>query len=250
MDMKSILEQAEAYDHQLPEFPGGLEVGSQALAAYLDSTILKPDATQEQIHNLCLDAQQYGFAAVCVNPIFTTRVTRFLKGSMVKNCTVVGFPLGAVPTSIKTSEALLYVKEGAEEVDMVIPVGLLKAGSYGYVLSDIAAVAQEAHKHHALLKVILEMGLLERREKIIGCLLSQAAGADFVKTSTGMMAGGATVEDVELMRRVVGKDMGVKAAGGIRSLADARAMLKAGANRLGTSAAVKIVQEAAAETGK
>ena len=250
MDIKTILEQADAYEQQLPEFPGGLEAEGSAIAAYLDSTILKPDATPEQIHDLCLDAQQYGFAAVCINPLFVTRATRYLKGSTVKNCTVIGFPLGAVPTSIKTTETILYVKEGAEEVDMVIPVGMLKSGAYGYVYTDIAAVVQEAHDRHALTKVILEMGLLNKREKIIACLLSKAAGADFVKTSTGMMAGGATVEDVELMRRVVGKNMGVKAAGGIRSLADARAMLKAGANRLGTSAAVKIIQEATGEAGK
>jgi deoxyribose-phosphate aldolase len=246
MDLKSLLEQAEAYEHSLPEFPGGLEVEGKALAAYFDSTILKTEATLEQVKALCDDARQYNFMAVCINPIYVARATRFLKGSEVKNCSVVGFPLGASPTSLKVEEATYVLKEGAEEVDMVIPVGMLKSGMYGYVYDDIAGVAAEAQKHKAHSKVILEMGLLTLKEKIIGCLLSKAAGADFVKTSTGMMAGGATVEDVELMRRVVGTEMGVKAAGGIRTLADARAMLKAGANRLGTSAAVKILAEATA----
>jgi len=244
MNIKSILQQAEAYEHDLPEFPGGIEVEGKAIAGYLDSTILKTEATLDQIFSLCEDAKKYNFAAVCVNPIFATRVTRFLKGSEVKNCCVVGFPLGATPTSLKVTEAVYLLKEGVEEIDMVIPVGMLKTGMYGYVFDDIASVAAEAQKHKAHSKIILEMGLLTLKEKIIGCLLSKAAGADFVKTSTGMMAGGATVEDVELMRRVVGKQMGVKAAGGIRTLADAKAMLKAGASRLGTSAAVKIITEA------
>ena len=244
MNLKSLLEQADAYEQSLPAFPGGLDVEGKALAAYFDSTILKPEATIEQVKSLCDDAREYKFAAVCINPIYVSRVSRFLKGSEVKNCTVIGFPLGAIPTSFKVEEALFLVKEGAEEVDMVIPIGMLKSGLYNYVYDDISLVVAEAHKHKAHCKVILEMGLLTQKEKIIGCLISQAAGADFVKTSTGMMAGGATVEDVELMRRVVGLDMGVKAAGGIRSLADAKAMLKAGANRLGTSAAVKILTEA------
>jgi deoxyribose-phosphate aldolase len=244
MNLKLLLEQADAYEQSLPAFPGGLDVEGKALAGYFDSTILKPEATLEQVKALCDDARQYKFAAVCINPIYVSRVSRFLKGSEVKNCAVVGFPLGASPTSFKIEEAIYLVKEGAEEVDMVIPIGMLKSGMYEYVYADIAQVSSEAHKHQAHCKVILEMGLLTIKEKIIGCLISQAAEADFVKTSTGMMAGGATVEDVELMRRVVGTEMGVKAAGGIRSLADARAMLKAGANRLGTSAAVKILMEA------
>jgi len=246
MNLKSLLEQAEAYEQTLPDFPGGLDVEGQALAAYFDSTILKPEATVDQVKLLCDDARQYHFAAVCVNPIHVARATRFLKGSEVKNCSVVGFPLGASPTSLKVEEAVYVLKEGAEEVDMVIPVGMLKTGMFGYVYDDICGVSDAAHRHKAHSKIILEMGLLTLKEKIIACLLSQAAGADFVKTSTGMMAGGATVEDVELMRRVVGPEMGVKAAGGIRTLADARAMLKAGANRLGTSAAVKILAEATA----
>jgi deoxyribose-phosphate aldolase len=244
MNLKSLLEQAEAYEHSLPEFPGGFEVEGKALAAYFDSTILKTEATLEQVKALCDDARQYNFAAVCVNPIYVARATRFLKGSEVKNCSVVGFPLGAVPTILKVEEAVYVLKEGAEEIDMVIPVGMLRTGMFGYVYDDISEVTEAAHKHKAHIKVILEMGLLTQREKIICCLLCKAAGADFVKTSTGMMAGGATIEDVELMRRVVGAEMGVKAAGGIRSLADAKAMLKAGANRLGTSAAVKILSEA------
>ena len=245
MNLKLLLEQAYAYENSLPAFPGGLDVEGLALAAYLDSTILKSEATLDQVKVLCDDARQYHFAAVCINPIYVSRVSRFLKGSEVKNCCVVGFPLGATPTSFKLEETNYVVKEGAEEVDMVIPVGMLKSGMYEYVYADISTVVAETQRHKAHCKVILETGLLTLKEKIIGCLLSQAAGADFVKTSTGMMAGGATVEDVELMRRVVGIDMGVKAAGGIRSLADARAMLKAGANRLGTSAAVKIMTEAA-----
>ena len=246
MNLKSLLEEADAYEQSLPPFPGGVVVEGQALAAYLDSTLLKTEATLDQVKILCDDAQKYNFAAVCVNPIFVARVTRFLKGSEVKNCSVIGFPLGATPTFLKVEEAIYVLKEGVEEVDMVIPVGMLKTGTYGYVYDDIASVTAEAHKHKAHSKVILEMGLLTLKEKIIGCLLSKAAGADFVKTSTGMMAGGATVEDVELMRRVVGTQMGVKAAGGIRTLADTRVMLKAGANRIGTSAAVKILEEATA----
>ena len=249
MNLKLIIEQADAYERTLPDFPGGLEVKGKPIAGFLDSTLLKPEATLSQVKELCDNAREYKFAAVCINPIFVTKVQRFLKGSEVKNCTVIGFPLGSIPTSFKVDETEQLVKEGAEEVDMVIPIGMLKAGAYEYVYSEIARITAMAHNHNAHCKVILEMGLLSTKEKIIGCLLSRAAEADFVKTSTGMIAGGATVEDVRLMRCVVGPEMGVKAAGGIRSLAEARAMLSNGATRLGTSSAVKIFTEATQDGG-
>ena len=247
MNLESLLEKARAYEESLPPFMGGLDVKGKKIAEYLDSTLLKAEATLDQVKALCDEAIQNRFAAVCINPVYVSRVQRFLKGSDVKNCTVIGFPLGAGLTPIKVEEAIQMLKEGAEEVDMVIPIGMLKNGAYQYVYKEIAQISEIAHNHHALCKVILEMGLLTQSEKIIGCLLSMEAGADFVKTSTGMLAGGATVEDVQLMRRVVGPEMGVKASGGIRSLADAKAMLQNGASRLGTSSALKILNEALQE---
>ena len=178
MNLKSLLQQAEDYEHSLPEFPGGLDVEGKALAGYFDSTILTTEATIDKVYSLCEDARKYNVAAVCINPIYASRATRFLKGSEVKNCCVVGFPLGATPTLLKVTEATYLLKEGVEEIDMVIPVGMLKSGMYGYVYDDIASVAAEAQKHKAHSKIILEMGLLTLKEKIIGCLLSKAAGRE------------------------------------------------------------------------
>lgn len=247
--LSELLERARAYESALPPFPADGRVPAGSLARWIDSTILKPEATPEQIGALCSDAVRYQFAAVCVNPLFVRAARRHLGQSAVKLCTVVGFPLGAVPTRTKVFETRQAIRQGAQEIDMVIPVGLLKAGQAAVVLADIEGVVQAAHAKGAQVKVILEMALLNQAEKILACLLCQAAGADFVKTSTGFGPGGATAADVELMRRVVGPvtAMGVKAAGGIRTLADAQAMLQAGATRLGTSAGVKLVQESAAQ---
>ena len=195
------------------------------MAAWIDHTLLKPEAKPAQIVQLCEEARAYEFYSVCINPLYVGLASQALAGSPVLVCTVVGFPLGATPTRVKVYETRTCLESGAREIDMVIPVGLLRAGEYEAVLEDIQAVVESAHAMGALVKVILEMALLNRKEKIAGCLISQAAGAEFVKTSTGFGPGGATLADVELMRRVVGSQMGVKAAGGVRSLADARAML-------------------------
>jgi deoxyribose-phosphate aldolase len=244
-NMNEILSRAAAFEKELPalQLPQG-HPGDLRMAAWIDHTLLKPEATPDQIEKLCQEALEYRFASVCINPVFVPLCRGLLEGSNVRVCTVVGFPLGATLSLVKADETRRAIEAGAEEIDMVIPVGLLRGGQYQAVLDDIGLVVEVSHANGALVKVILEMALLNRAEKIIGCLLSQAAGADFVKTSTGFGPGGATLEDVELMRRVVGPNMGVKAAGGVRSLADAREMLNIGATRLGTSAGVKIVQEA------
>ncbi len=213
-------------------------------ARYFDHTLLKADATPEQIAQLCDEARQYGFASVCVNPVNVKQCARALKGSGVDVCTVVGFPLGATTTAVKVFEAQQAIRAGAREVDMVLNVGALKAGNYELVKGDIAEVAEACHTQEAILKVIIEAALLTDEEKEVACQLSMAAGADFVKTSTGFGPGGATADDVALMRRVVGPALGVKAAGGIRSYADAVKMIDAGASRIGASASVQIVQEA------
>jgi deoxyribose-phosphate aldolase len=218
--------------------PGG------GFARYFDHTLLKADATPEQITTLCYEARQVGFAAVCVNPVNVKLCARLLQGSGVEVCTVVGFPLGATTTAVKVFEAQQTIRDGASEVDMVMNVGALKAGDYELVQGDIAAVAAACHDRDAVLKVIIEAALLTDEEKEVACQLAMAAGADYVKTSTGFGPGGATVEDVALMRRVVGPTLGVKAAGGIRTYADAQGMIEAGANRIGASAGVAIMQEA------
>jgi deoxyribose-phosphate aldolase len=193
---------------------------------------------------LCAEAIQYHFITVCVNSLYTHLAVEQCSGTGVGVCSVVGFPLGAVPTPVKCAETKGCLEQGAAEIDMVIPIGLMKAGLPGRVLEDIQAVAAVAHEGRARLKVILEMAYLTREEKILACLLSQAAGADYVKTSTGFGPSGATVEDVDLMRRVVGEQTGVKAAGGIRNLDQAVAMIRAGANRLGSSSGIVILAEA------
>jgi deoxyribose-phosphate aldolase len=236
---------ARQYEQQLPELmlPAG-HPDDRPLAAWIDHTLLKPEATPDQVTSLCAEARMYTFASVCINPVYVPLASRLLEGSPVRVCTVIGFPLGATFSATKAEETRLALEAGAHEIDMVIPVGLLKGGQYDALAADIRRVVEISHAGGALVKVILEMVLLTRYEKIAGCLISRMVGADFVKTSTGFSSGGATLEDVELMRRVVGPRMGVKAAGGVRSLADAMAMLKAGATRLGTSAGAKIVEEA------
>ncbi len=214
------------------------------IARFIDHTLLKPEATPAQIERLCDEARRYGFAAVCVNPVYVRLAAERLQGAEVAVCSVVGFPLGATTTAAKVYEARQALADGASELDMVIHVGALKAGDYERVQEDIAAVADVCHKGGALLKVIIETALLDDAEKVTACRLAQAAGADFVKTSTGFAGGGATAEDVRLMRQTVGPRMGVKAAGGIRSYADALAMIEAGANRIGASAGVRIVEQA------
>lgn len=212
------------------------------IASVIDHTLLKPDATPTQIGKLCEEARTYHFASVCVNPINVAQAADLLDGSGVDVCTVVGFPLGATPTAVKVFETEQTIEDGATEVDMVINIGALKAGEHQTVYDDIAAVVDAAHSEDVLVKVIIEAALLNDEEKIAACLLSKAAGADYVKTSTGFGPGGATPADVALMRRVVGPALGVKAAGGIKTYDDAQAMLAAGASRLGASAGVSIVE--------
>lgn len=213
------------------------------LAQMIDHTLLKPEATPAQITQLCAEAASYQFAAVCVNPVNVAQAAELLRGTEVAVCTVVGFPLGATLPAVKAYETVQAIAAGATEIDMVINIGALKAGQQGRVQEDIAAVTRTAHEHGATVKVIIEAALLTDEEKRLACELAQAAGADYVKTSTGFAAGGATVADVALMRQTVGPYMGVKAAGGIRTLDDAQAMTAAGATRLGASASVSIMRE-------
>ena len=213
-----------------------------SLARMIDHTLLKPDATQDKIAQLCFEARKYHFASVCINPTNVKLCAELLKGSDVKVCTVVGFPLGATPTEVKVFETENALKEGATEIDMVINIGGLKSGDNQLVARDILGVVEASHKGGALTKVIIEAALLTDEEKVVACLLAKEAGADFVKTSTGFSSGGATVHDVDLMRRTVGPSIGVKAAGGIHTLEDAEAMVAAGATRIGASAGVKIMQ--------
>ncbi len=218
--------------------------GDPSLATLIDHTLLKPEATRDDILRLCSEARQYGFASVCINPYWVPLAAEQLRESQVRVCTVVGFPLGATLPAVKRAEAAECVKLGAQEVDMVINVGALRSGDYDPVRLDIRGVADASHAGCAILKVILETALLTDEDKVAGCMLAQAAGADFVKTSTGFGPGGATAYDVELMRFVVGQAMGVKAAGGVRSLDDLKKMVTAGATRIGASASVKIMEEA------
>jgi deoxyribose-phosphate aldolase len=222
----------------------GIAPTDKSLAHTIDHTLLKPDATQDQIAQLCFEARKYGFASVCVNSTHVKLCADLLKGSGVPVCTTIGFPLGATPTDVKVFEAQQAIRDGATELDMVINVGALKSRDYELVRGDIAAVAHACHAGNAILKVIIEAALLTDEEKVIACQLAKVAGADFVKTSTGFGPSGATPEDVALMRRVVGPSMGVKAAGGIRTYADAQKMIAAGASRIGASASVKIIQGA------
>lgn len=211
------------------------------LAGMIDHTILKPDAMRDDIVKLAREALQYGFAAVCVNACWVPLVAEILRGSAVKTCAVVGFPLGAMVTELKVAEARRAIADGAAEIDMVINVGSLKGGEPDFVESDIRAVVQAAREQGAIVKVILETCLLSRDEKVTACLLSKKAGAQFVKTSTGFASGGATVADVRLMRETVGDALQVKASGGIRNYSTAVEMIQAGASRIGTSSGVAIV---------
>ena len=225
----------------------GVIPSDAALAGMIDHTLLKPDATQEQVAQLCFEARKYSFASVCVNPTWVELCAKLLEGSPVKVCTVIGFPLGATPPEVKAFETQVALNKGATEIDMVINIGALKARDLELVARDIRGVVQTAHPRGALVKVILETALLTDEEKNIACLLSKEAGADFVKTSTGFASGGATVHDVELMRKAVGPQMGVKASGGVRTYEDAASMIRAGATRIGASAGVKILQGPSAQ---
>ena len=211
---------------------------SREIAKYIDHTLLKPEASEEAVRKLCAEARDFGFASVCVNGEFTELVARELKGSDVKTCVVIGFPLGAGTSAAKAFEAADAVSRGAEEIDMVISVGRLRSGETASVREDIRAVVQAAEG--ALVKVIIETCLLTDEQKELACRLAEEAGAHFVKTSTGFSTGGATAEDVALMRRVVGDRLGVKASGGIRKREDAERMIAAGASRIGASASVGI----------
>ena len=223
---------------------GGVPTG---VAGMIDHTLLKPDATRAEIEKLCREAAEFRFATVCVNPVWVAESARLLRGSGVGVCSVVGFPLGATTADVKHYETRRAIFDGAVEIDMVINVGALKSGDLRTVERDIEAVVEPCRQCGAISKVIIEAALLTDEEKITACTLSKAAGADFVKTSTGFGPGGATAADVALMRRVVGAEMGVKAAGGVRDLDGLKAMVAAGATRVGASAGVKIVQQARGE---
>ncbi len=218
----------------------------EKIASLIEHTLLRANATQEEIVKLCEEAKKYGFASVCVNPIYVSLCKQLLKGTDVKVCTVIGFPLGATTTTVKVIEAKEAIANGADEVDMVINIGALKSGNYQLVLDDIKAVREATRGK--ILKVIIETAYLTKEEKIKACELAKQAGADFVKTSTGFAPTGATVEDVALMKSVVGPTIGVKASGGIRTLEDAIKMVKAGATRIGTSTSLAIVKEGQAKT--
>lgn len=214
-----------------------------ATALLIDHTLLKPEATRADVIKICEEAVKFQFASVCVNPCWVSLVAEQLHCSKVKVCSVCGFPLGATYPAVKRAEAAEAVKLGAQEIDMVINVGALRSGDWDLVRLDIRGVTEVCHEAGALTKVIIETCLLNDEEKVAACLMSRAAGADFVKTSTGFSTGGATPRDVELMRFVVGEELGVKASGGVRTLADVKKMVAAGANRVGASASVKIMEE-------
>jgi len=221
----------------------------QNIPSMIDHTLLKPEATPDQIETLCEEARTYGFAAVCVNSVYVPQAAKLLAGSDVKVCTVVGFPLGASDTATKAYEAEQAIEQGANEIDMVIHIGSLKARELQHLHHDVAAVVLACHAHEGVLcKVIIETALLTDEEKTIACQIAKEARADFVKTSTGFSTGGATVEDVALMRSVVGPDVGVKASGGVRSMADAMAVIDAGATRIGASSGVAIAKEIRGES--
>lgn len=211
------------------------------LARYIDHTLLKPEATAADVDRICEEARRYGFASVVINPCWVRRAAANLKGSGVKVCTVIGFPLGANTTEVKAAEARRALRDGAREIDMVINVGWLKSGMHDLVRRDIEKVVDAGREVGAVTKVIIEAGLLTDEEKVVASALAKAAKADFVKTSTGFIAGGATVYDVALIRETVGPEMGVKASGGVRTAEDAEEMIAAGATRIGASAGVQIV---------
>ena len=229
----------------LPHIPAG------ELPRMIDHTLLKPDATEQEIRHLCTEARQYGFATVCINPCYVSLCADLLNDARSGICTVIGFPLGANVTAIKAAETVQAIRDGATEVDMVINIGKLKSGRYEYVKADIRGVVEAARsvtasnsaraEDHVAVKVIIETALLTNDEKVIACELAREAGADFVKTSTGFAASGATAEDVALMRKVVGNQLGIKASGGIRTYEAALRMIASGASRIGASASVAIL---------
>ena len=222
-----------------------MSLSREKLAKMIDSTNVKATASRSDIEKLCKDAVHHGFGCVCVNPIYVKLTSQLLKGSDVKVCSTVGFPFGATLPEIKALEAIKAVENGAQELDMVINLSALKSGNYEAVKKDIAAVVDAKRlDERVIVKVIIETACLMDEEKVVACKLAKDAGADFVKTCTGFFGKGATVEDVRLMRQTVGEAMGVKAAGGIRTYADAVAMIRAGANRIGTSTAVQIIESA------
>jgi deoxyribose-phosphate aldolase len=217
----------------------------RTIARLIDHTVLKADATRTEVLQVCAEALKYDFASVCVNSFWVPLVAGELRGSSVKTCTVAGFPLGAASTAAKVAETLEAVSQGASEVDMVINVGALKGGEPDVAQVDIAAVVEAAHQGGAIVKVIIETALLNRDEKVLACQLAVRAGAEFVKTSTGFAKTGATVEDIALMRATVGPGVGVKASGGVRTLEDLKAMVAAGATRIGASSSVRIIEATA-----
>lgn len=216
------------------------QIDSRSLASYIDHTLLKPDASEEMVVKLCREAMEFGFFSVCVNPIWVSTAAKLLKNSDVKVCTVVGFPLGATPSDVKAYETKRAIEDGADEIDMVLNIGYMKSKKLDEVLSDIRKVKEACG--NTLLKVILETCLLTSEEKMKSIELCKRAGADYVKTSTGFSGGGATAEDIALMRRIVGDALGVKASGGVRDYEGALNMVNAGASRIGASASVAIVQ--------
>lgn len=217
-------------------------VAQANIASYIDHTLLKPEASQADVLKVCAEAVEYKFKSVCVNPVWVKTVTKALKGSGVLTCSVIGFPLGATPSDVKAFEARGAVLDGADEIDMVINMASARANDKGALMDDIRAVSEAVHAGEAILKVIIETSMLTDEQKVIACEAAVEAGADFVKTSTGFNGGGATVEDVALMRKTVGPEVGVKASGGVRSLADAQAMIAAGATRIGASSGIAIVK--------
>lgn len=217
----------------------------RSVARLIDHTILKPEAVRDEVLRVCGEALQFEFASVCVNPFWAKLIASELRGSPVKVCSVAGFPFGATQTTAKVAETMGALRDGAQEIDMVINIGALRGGERDVVKSDIQGVVVASHGNGAIVKVIIETALLDDEQKVLACRLAQDAGADFVKTSTGFSKAGATTSDVALMRRTVGPSMGVKASGGIRTLADLKAMVAAGANRVGASASVRIMEETA-----
>jgi deoxyribose-phosphate aldolase len=221
-----------------------MKLSRNELAKMIDHTLIRPTASKDEVIKLCWEAEKHGLGCVVVNPFFVSLARHMLEATDVKVCSTVGFPIGAVLSEAKAFEARKVVELGGEEIDMVMNTSALKSKDYEAVKEDIKAVLKVKHSiPSVIVKVIIETGLLTDKEKIMACRLSKEAGADFVKTSTGLLGGGATVEDVGLMRKTVGEDMGVKAAGGIRTLEQVLAMIKAGANRIGTSTAVNIIEE-------
>ena len=227
----------------------GQFTNSAGVAALIDHTLLKAEAPRNDIERICREALQYKFASVCVNSVFVNQVSEALRNSPVKTCVVVGFPLGANLPAVKLDESRVALEQGAQEIDMVIHIGALKAGDDAAVRSEIESLALLVHERGAILKVIIETALLSEEEKVRACRAARDARADFVKTSTGFSTSGATIGDVQLMRREVGREIGVKASGGIRTLDDLLNMADAGATRIGTSNGVKIMEEALAKFG-